>query len=620
MTARPKLFRWQAIVPLSLLLLLLAVGAWLFLDTIVERGIEDSATFLVGAQVDLASADVRIGDGSVTLRGLQVTNPDAPMTNLVQADEIVVNIRMEPLLERKLHVDTVGIRGVRFGTPRETSGALENPPAGAGRIRREIDAWADRMRIPPLSLEGLGQAINVDAVDPDSLRTVAQAQLARAQADSMRESWTARLVALDPRPRIDSAGALVERLQAADPARLGVTGVTQLAADARGTLQDVQRLQAQITSLDSAARNGLAVVTAQLDAVADAQAADVRYALGTLRLPSLEGPQLSPAIFGDAALDWIQPVLYWIRLAEEYLPPGLDPRRYAGPKRTRASGTTVVFPDRDAAPRLVLGHADADLAIGGEGVAAGSYRARVTGLSSAPALYGRPMTLEVGRGDAVRGPRDVRAFAMLDHVSTPIRDSLDVVVSGFALPSLELDALGARLLLGEGTTALRLRRAGDRIEARWSWRTPAASWEPLQGAPPTAEGAAIGSRAWAEALLWDAVSGIRDVGIEVRIGGTIQQPSLGVSSNVGDAVARSLQRVVGREVERAEREVRERVNALVQAEVDRAEVAVAALQTTVADRIGAPLAELGDVQALIENEIRRLTGRLPGGLRIPGDR
>jgi uncharacterized protein (TIGR03545 family) len=616
---RSKLFRWQAIVPLGLFLLLLAFGAWLFLDRLVEHGIEDSATYLVGARVDLASADVRIGDGSITLRGLQVTNPDAPMTNLVQADEIVVNIRMEPLLERKLHVDTVGIRGVRFGTPRETSGALENPPAGAGRIRREIDAWADRVRVPPLSLEGLGQAINVDAIDPDSLRTVEQARLARAQADSMLASWTARLEALDPRPTIDSARALAERLQAVNPGQLGVTGVTRLAADARGTLQDLERLEQEVVAVDSAARNGLALAAARLDAVADAQAADVRYALGTLQLPSLEGPQLSPAIFGDVALDWIQPVLYWVRLAEEYLPPGLDPRRYAGPKRTRASGTTVVFPDRDAAPRFVLGHADADLAIGGAGVAAGTYLATIAGLSSAPTLYGRPTTLELGRSGAVRGPRDIRAFAMLDHVSAPVRDSLDVVVSGFGLPSLALDALGARLVLGEGTTALRLRRVGERIEARWSWRTPAASWEPLQGSPPSAEGAAIGSRAWGEALLWDAVSGIRDVSIEVRIGGTVRQPSLGVSSNVGDAVAASLRAVVGREVERAEREVRERVTALVQDEVERAEAAVTALQTTVAERIGAPLAEVGDVRALIESEIRRLTGRLPGGIRIPGD-
>jgi uncharacterized protein (TIGR03545 family) len=615
--ARPKLLRWQAIVPLSLFLVLLAVTALLFLDTFVERRVEDSATYLVGARVDLESADVRIGEGSVTLRGLQVTNPYAPMTNLVQADEIVLDIRKDPLLERKLHVDTVALRGVRFGTPRETSGALENPPAGAGRIRREIDAWVERVRVPPLSLEGLGQVLNVDAISVDSLQTLQQARLAQAQADSMLESWTVRLEALDPRPHIDSARALAERLQAADLGQLGVTGVTQLAADARGTLQDLEQLQRGVAALDSSARQGLAHATARLQAIADAQLADYRYALGTLRLPSLEGPQLSPAIFGEAALDWIRPALYWTRLVGEYLPPGLDPRRYAGPKRSRASGTTVVFPDRDAAPRFVLQHADADLAIGGAGVAAGTYLARLAGLSSAPTVYGRPMELEVGRRDGVVGPRNIRVFALLDHVSAPMRDSLDVVVSGFELPAVDLGALGARLLLGEGMTALRLRRTGDRIEARWTWRTPAASWERLDGATPAVDSATIGSQAWAESLLWRAVSGIRDVSIDVRIGGTLRQPSLGVSSNVGDAVARSLQQAVGREVERAEREVRERVDALVQAEVERAGQAFAELEAGVSERIGVPLAELTDVRALLETEIRRLTSRLPGGLQIP---
>jgi hypothetical protein len=434
----------------------------------------------------------------------------------------------------------------------------------------------------------------------------------------MLEGWNQRLAALDPRPKIDSARALVERLRTADPAQLGITGVTQLAGDARQTLQEVTGLRGQLAALDSTARSGLGEATGQLQALAEAQRADYARALGMLHLPSLEGPTLSPAIFGDAALSWIRPVLYWVRVAEEYLPPGLDPRRYTGPKRAREAGTTVVFPDLHAAPRFQVDFAEAGIELGGTGLAAGDYLARITGLSSAPALTGKPLEILVGRSGAARGPSDARVFALLDHVRAPIRDSLDVSLSGIGLPTLDLAPLGARLELGSGTTTLGLRRVGDRIEARWQWRTPNATWSRLSGQPSApADSARIGSRAWAEAVLWQAVSDVRDVRIEVRIAGDVRSPSLGVSSNVGDVVAQSLRRAVGQQVDRAEREVRAKVDALVAEQVGRAQAGVASLNTAVTERIGPQLAELVDVESLLQNEIRRLTRRLPGGITIP---
>lgn len=615
MTPRRKVFRWKAIVPLGLFLVLLAVAVLLLLDSLVRRGIENTGSYLVGARVDLTSADVRLGEGSVRLRGLQVTNPDAPMTNLIEADEIVIDVRKTPLLSKRVHIDTVALRGIRFGTPREESGALENPPEGAGRIRQEVDQWASRVAIPPLTLEGLGQAIDVGALSPDSLRTLGAARAITTDADSMLGAWTAQLARLNPMPRVDSARALLERLRAADPVRLGVTGTAQLANDARSMLAGLEQMRTGVAALDTVARSGVTRVGADVRALADARAVDYRYALSLLKLPSLDAPSLSPAIFGDAALQWMRPVLYWAHLAEEYLPPGLDPRRRAGPQRARARGTTVVFPGGAPEPRFVLEHADADLEIG-TGAAAGQYRALVSGLSSAPTLYGKPVELEIARAEGAQGPRGARVFARLAHQTRPIEDSLDVVLTDLPLPTLDLGSVGAQLALGQGSTTLQLSRVGDRIDARWRWATANATWQRIGAAGTSPDTARIGTRAWADALLWRAVSRMREVEIDVRLSGTIAQPALGVRSNVGDVVARSLRAAVGEEVARAEQQVRARVDALVADGVQRATLAADDLERRAAAEIGVPLAEVENVRALIEQELRRLTGGVPR-LRLP---
>ena len=134
-----KRVRLQGLIPLVLFLVLLVVAIWLLLDPLVKWGVEDVGTELVGAKVDLASADVHLFKGSVTLNGLQVTDPAHPMTNLVQAEQIVADVSLAPLLEKKLVLDTVAVRGVRFGTPRKTSGALAHPGPNTGAVARAVE-------------------------------------------------------------------------------------------------------------------------------------------------------------------------------------------------------------------------------------------------------------------------------------------------------------------------------------------------------------------------------------------------------------------------------------------------------------------------------------------------
>jgi uncharacterized protein (TIGR03545 family) len=540
------------------------------------------------------------------------------MTNLIEADEIVVKVRIVPLLEKKLLIDTLALRGMRFGTDRTESGALEDLPPGSGRLWREIDQWSRSVRVPPLTLGTLGQVVNLDAIRAESLQTVARARAIKGFGDSLGGRWEQELRRLDPRPVIDSTRTLITRLRTANAAQLGVVGVTNLANSARTTLTTVRGLRGRVTVLDSTARGELTEARARLEALTTAKAADLAYARGLLRLPTLEAPGISPAIFGEVGVAWMRPVLYWVRQADRYLPPGLSPRRFAGPKRPRAAGTTVQFPKRFGYPRFLIEHGEATFEIGGSGAGAGAYAVDLSGLTSEPALVGRPVQVSASRTGARRGPTELRLGAQLDHQTQPVRDSVEARVAGIQLPTFDLRALGARLDLGQGTTELTLRRLGDQIEGRWHWRTSNATWSRLGAlAEPATDAARLGSRQWAENLLWRSVSGVRAVDIDVRMTGDLRRPSLSIRSTIGDVVAQSLRQELGQEVQRVEAQLRARVDSLVESEVRRARESVTALQRRVSEQIAPRLAELAQVEVQLEDEIRKLTRRLPGGIRIP---
>lgn len=608
-------FRWRAVLVLILFLAALGAGWLLLLDKLVERGVEATGASIVGAKVDVAAADVRLGDGVVVLHGLQVANPDAPMTNLVEARQIVANVMMTPLLEKKLVVETLAVRGVRFGTPRTTSGALANRSPESGRAWREVNAWAQQLRIPPFSLEGLGSVIDVAAIHPDSLRTLTHARATVAQADSLRTAWEQRLRALDPRPQVDSARVLIERLQNIDPARLGIAGVTQLASSGRTMVSALGDLRVRVAALDSTVRAGVGDVAANIAQFPAMKDADLAYAKGLLQLPSLDAPSISPAVFGETAVAWLKPVLYWVKTAERYLPPGLDPQRFSGPKRARASGTSVRFPGRATYPRFLLQYGASDLEIGGSGAAAGQYAALIRGLSSAPAKYGTPIEIRAGRTAAARGPRDLRLTAVLEHAARPIRDSVAFSATGITLPTVDLGAIvGGRMALGQGSGRFSLLRSGDQIDALLQWRSSDVRWERGQQ-PAGVTNPQVGTVAWGKDLLWRTLSGLRQVDVDMRLRGSVDRPSLSVSTNIGQAIVQSLRREVGAEIERAEQMVRSEVERLVEPRILEARARVDSLQTQVLDVVESRLREVNEVRGRLESELRNLTG-IPG-IKIP---
>lgn len=603
-----KIIRWRAVGTLVGTVGLIVLLTWLFLDTLVKRGIEKGGTLIAGAKVELKSATVHLVNGSVVLRGLQVADRSQPMQNLVEAAELQLAIKPAPLFEKKLVVDSMLARDVRFGTPRTTSGAVDDTSSGVGQ---RVAAWASQVRIPSFSLEGLGKEINLPSLDADSLRTTQQARAAVQLTDSARHLWEGQVRSLDPQPKIDSGRALLERLKGVDPKSMSPDQLRQTVASARTAIGGLTSTLDQVRTLRGGVDSGVARLRSTVNGLDDARRSDYAYARGLIKLPSLDPSDISPALFGRTALERVRRVIYWMQVAEQYIPPGLDPRAHSGPKRVRMAGTTVDFPRANAWPTFLLRYASLDLTIGGEGGAAGAYSARLAGLTTEPALYGQPLRFIAGRTGGRVGPRDVRAAGILDHVRAPVRDSIYGSASGLALPTLALLPVKASAVLGDGTTEISLLRRGGDLTGRWSMTSSNVTWQRLDSGAAAPQGL--------EDVLWRAVSGMKDVRVAAEISGGLDKPSLAVSSNVGTELAKRLRQELGAKVDQAEAKLRARVDSLVGGQVAAARQHLDGVQNDIQGRLAQQQGQLESVRGDLEKRVRELVGgiSLPG-IKLPG--
>lgn len=582
-----RLVRWKAVVPLGVFVALLALGWVLFADRIAKSAVESVGTAVIGAKVEVQRLHLSLAGGKVALQGLVVASPDEPLKNLFEADELVADLDVLPLLEKKVVIDRLAANGLKFGTPRATSGIVQSTgPTATQRVKESVTQWAQSLDVPALQL-ATGK-IAIGQLDPGRLTTGREAQALAARADSAKTAWTAALGAIDVQATTDSAAAMVTRLRGAKPTDLAVL------ADARRTLTQVRQTRDRVVALERGVKDGLAGLQAGAAGLAAARQRDYALARGLLQIPSFDAPAIGAALFGRAAASRFERALYWTRLAREYMPPGLLPHGEPGPKRVRRAGTNVHFPRERALPGFLLRDAELSFLLEPTAAQPKRYAGRLTGLTSEPRLYGRPTTLSA---DAP----GVRIGAMLDHVHAVPRDSGAAAVLGVALPALALPSLPLRLAPGRGTVLLSFALVGDTLHGRWGVQADAVQWVRDSAAPP-------GSNV--QTLVERVVTGIRGLDVTASLGGTIDHPRLAVSSNLDQAVADRLRAVLAEDVAAAERQVRARVDSLVEPQAAAARQKVTALTSDVAERVSAQRARLDDAQRGLEQRLRQLTGGL----------
>ncbi|HEX6434352.1 MAG TPA: hypothetical protein VFZ87_08905, partial [Gemmatimonadales bacterium] len=520
-----KIFRWKAIGPLLLLFTILGILVWIFAEPIARDTTEEASSELLGTQVDVGKLDLIPRQASVDLRALQIADPFVLTRNLIEADEIRLKLNPAALAEKKIVIEHLSLHGMRFGTQRKTPA---RQPSGKGftpQVYRAVQQWANQFNVPLLSLTPI-DTIRQLALDPTQLTTIKQAQSVLARTDSVRRALEQGFQQLNIEPTLDSARALAQRLSATDPKTLGLNGTRQAIESVRQTLRSIEAAKKRLEGLERSSRASVSFLGEGVQLVNQATEKDFAFAKSLLKLPTFSAPEIGTAFFGKVSIDRFKQAVYWAELAQKYMPPGLLPRPAPGPQRLRAAGYTIEFPKAEEFPRFLLEQGSIDFSIGGSSPVRGNYAATVRGLTSTPALYGRPAVISAGRRAAGSAIGEIDVNAVIDHVTSRTVDSAHARLRGVRLPSFELPGIPFRVDPGTGSSELAFRMRGSQLFGRWGIRSNRVHW-----LADTA-GRSLNDL---ERLVWRTVSGLNDLNVVAELTGTLGSPRLSVSSYLDQA-------------------------------------------------------------------------------------
>src|SRR5688572_16550348 len=166
---RVRIFRWQGIIPIAVVLGLVLVGWTVFGDRVIRGTISEAGTKALGTQLDIANLNVRTFATTVELRGIALADPFDRNKNLIEIGRMVMELEPKPLLQKKVVVRRLTIADVQTGTRRATPALPVTGGGFAPRALAEVQRFARQFRVPLLSLVPL-DSLKALVLDPTQLK------------------------------------------------------------------------------------------------------------------------------------------------------------------------------------------------------------------------------------------------------------------------------------------------------------------------------------------------------------------------------------------------------------------------------------------------------------------
>jgi len=571
--------RFEAIIPLAIVIGLVAIYFSLFFDTHLRRGLEYAATQANGAEVNIGKLDTSIWHASVVVGEISMTNPELPAKNRVQIGSINFRMLWDALLRGKVVIDEASINDVQIDTPRKSAGRVlpvKQSADGEGYGDKALAQMKQQFSgnvLGDLAAIASGAGAKEQLADIGSeLRSSAQITEMQKSLDEKKQQWQTRMAAM---PKAEEFSVLQQRL-------------TNVKLD---NLQDVTQIQASLKELDSirndfdakrkavsdtgTAINGeLGSFKGSLSGLDNMVKEDVRNLQARMHLPSLDTGTLSRALFGMDVLGKVQQARGYMDQARSHMPAKSENKNPV-PVHQRTKGRDYVFGRTNSYPRFWLRKALISSTLSG---GASDLSGQILDVTTNPAMVGRPMVATIKGNFPQQGISGIKAELVIDHTTSVPVERLQMEVGRYDVaarslvssPSVELGISKA-----EGSAKFAAELRDNNVDVHMTNHFSKVSFETKAQSDVVME------------MMKASLAGLDAVNLDARVNGTWSSLNWQLSTNLADALVRGMQRYLQGKMD----ESRARIEALVNGKIAEQRKLLYSRQADLESNIKSSLAE-----------------------------
>ena len=570
--------RWKGLIAFVVAVIVIAVVWVLVVDMVVRRSIEYAGTRAVGARVDLAKADLTLFPTGLELTGLAVTNPESPMQNAVEISHMQMDLDPGYLIRRKVIIGDMVMEGLRFDTPRKTSGEV---PELAGPDEETEQEPGDGSSLTDGALEKLcGEFSMPSLTQPDvkailakePLASVELAQDLEKKINADKEHWKKELTQLPDEKKLKDYEARIKKLK-------GTGGGLQSLLGAAG---DVQTLQADIrkdlkllNEAKTAFTKDFSNYRQQVDTLTSAPLEDIKRLAEKYSLTTSGLGNLSQLIFGERLCRWMGTVAKWydkIRPYLDKLPEGGDEAEEPVEQEPiRGKGTNIRFAETPPMPDFLIRR----LKVSAE-LSAGTFSGKAENITLDQNILGSPTTFAfLGKNMPHIDALSLNGTANYINPAQPKTDA-KMTLKGLGLANLDLvrnESFPLTVKHAIGDLNVDFSTVDDVLDAAVKGDFSTVQFVSDTGKAQTGIAGAMAS----------AISGIDRFSLNANVAGAINAYTVDVSSDLDNVLKSAVGNLVKNESTKFKATLKEEINARLKGPMEKANVSLGDLDVIEAE-------------------------------------
>jgi uncharacterized protein (TIGR03545 family) len=537
-----RFIRIYGLVAFVVVTAVLACSYYFLADSLLKCAVEEAGTRAAGAKVELKEADLTLMPLGITLTGLEVTDKDTPMTNLIEVDRIAFLMEGGMALRKKLIVKDMAVEGIAFGTERSHSGAL---PVEAKKEKKKDTEEASEapggMSMFSLDVPDIDEVLN-----REELNTLKLAGELETDIKGKQDQWAKRIAELPDAEDLKKYEARIksELEGKKKPAEIA-KAVTELKKIRDEINRDIKSVQTASNDLEAEVK----AVELKVNELKRAPQDDVNRLAKKYSLTPEGLGNMSTYFFGDRIQKYVRQARKYHGMATPYIEE-YKKRKPDKPKHVRGKGIDVRFKEYNPRPDFLIERTAATATL-----SYGDIEGEIKDITTEQNITGKPTDFELS-GTKLEGMDSLKLSGSLDHRKPEAgRDSFNITANGLGVDGVELSSSKdfpvklSKAKLNVKTDGV---LSGGKIDATIKARFSSVRMQ----AGKKGSGGAISK------TIASSLESVRKFSLTARVTGDPESPKIDISSDLDKILKQAAQKAVRDQANLFKKDLEKKVRAL----------------------------------------------------------
>jgi len=449
-------------------LIFLAVLAGIFFlisifltDNLLEIILEDVATDLNGAVVEIEDLDIALFDSKLNFKSLQVTDVQNTMQNILECGECEIDLKLYPLISNKIIVENVLITEVRSGTIRETDGGLKEKKKKSGTKKDDGSESKQKKQKDKKEKSSFKKDLNIDSLLAGlELQSLTKMEALNNEMSEQYKKWEIQIQNLEIEKDAAKIGADLEKIDVKNIKSLD--GLNKASKDAKNVKSLIDDVNKKLSQSKKELRTDLNKMNSDIKNVDDWIKEDYSNAMSMADLPDFSLQNVGKMIFGDKLVSQLYQYLNYLSMARKYQaqfksdkPEKEEPPRY--------KGQDIYFSEFGGLPDFWI----KNIELSGQTPDGLSLSGKISDIVSNQKLIQKETLVNISGNDAGKVSYDLNAkFNYLEDID---QEFLNLNYNGFSLANMKLsdsDMMPNSIKTGKGNFKVDLQLSGEEINGK----------------------------------------------------------------------------------------------------------------------------------------------------------